>query len=323
MNMCMSKLKAPTSAVSNKIVASDIYEEILNLWTPDKSSYSVNDQLKVVSNVDLYKQQSLNEKNNMEFLQGENSSIFELTLNDGQTLILKHEIRKGHSIREEAELQQYASAEHSPRVFAFNDKSILMEKCAPVSMPKHKTFGMMEKGIKLHSLREDVYEFNSISRALTALPLLKTTTLLYDDKGMYSEDVHAGNFLKRGSTLVHIDFDEIYFKDCDAYKAFARQTSPERPLDSCIGQRRVKEDRPEDPPCYFWWADSFFKEKDERTWNRAQWLAHIQQMKLRYNQLHGKITAFLNQKMETRVQSIRARVHRIRVRIQIKVKLVF
>lgn len=321
--MRMSKLKPSSSAVSNKIVASDIYKEILNSWTPDKTSYSVNDQLKVVSNVDLYKQQSQNQKINTELIQGENSSIYELTLNDGQILILKNEIRNGHSIREEAELQRYATRVHAPRVFAYNDKSILMEKCVPVTMPKHKTFGMMEKGIKLHSLREDIYEFNSISRALTALRLLKTTTLLYDDKGMYSEDVHAGNFLTRGSTLVHIDFDEINFKDCDAYKAFARQTSSDSPSESCIGQRRVKEDRPEDPPCYFWWADSFFKEEDERTWNRAQWFAHIQQMKLRYKELHGRITAFISQKMETRVQSIRARVHRIRVRIQIKVKLVF
>ena len=316
----MSKLKASSLTAPNNIVAVDIYEQILNHWTPKKTSYSVNDRIKVVSNVDLYKKQSGNQKNNMELIQGENSSIYELTLNDGQVLILKHEIRTNQSIREEAELQRYASTQHAPRVFAFNDNSILMEKCAPVKMPKHKTFGMMEKGIKLHSLREDVYEFNSISRALTALPLLETTVSLYDDKGMYSEDVHAGNFLSRGSSLVHIDFDEIYFKDCDAYKAFLTSKGSTK---TCTKQSRIKDDRPVDPPCYFWWADSFFNENDEQSWDRAKWLTHIEQMKLRYKQLHDKITAFINQKMEKRVQSIHARVYRIRVRFKIKVKLVF
>ena len=104
----------------------EIYASILDKWSPSLAQFPITKNISVISNVDLYL--SAKSTHNLETLQGENSTIHELTLNDGQVFILKKDARRGHSIREEAQLQQYATPTHAPQVYAFDNSKILMDQ---------------------------------------------------------------------------------------------------------------------------------------------------------------------------------------------------
>lgn len=280
---------------------SSVYRILLDRWTPILSCFQINEDISVVSNVDLYKKMSTNTTRKIEQLQGENSSIHEITLNTGHVFILKHNTRHGYSMREEAQLQHYATYIHAPEVYAFDDDNILMEKCTPLEKKDHKTLGLMEDGIKLFQFREEVFKFNAISRALSAGRLLPRTVALYDRLGLFSTDVHSGNFLQRKQTIVHIDFDEMFFKTDKQYSTF-KQLYPGR------FTKRVMEKPPRDPPFYYWWADSILNENDQKTWSRQQWLDEIETMKQLYTSIEAKLQSFIQNALEQRKRRVHSRV---------------
>tara|TARA_B110000091_G_scaffold213607_1_gene263525 strand:+ start:3324 stop:4220 length:897 start_codon:yes stop_codon:yes gene_type:complete len=269
----------------------EIYASILDKWSPSLAQFPITKNISVISNVDLYL--SAKSTHNLETLQGENSTIHELTLNDGQVFILKKDARRGHSIREEAQLQQYATPTHAPQVYAFDNSKILMEKCTPLAPEKHKTFGLLEKGIKLFQFREQIFQFNSISRALSATRLLPRTVALFDEFGLFSIDVHRGNFLQRDNTVVHIDFDEMRFQTQVQYDAFCQSYPGPH-------TKRVLSNTPADPPHYYWWSDSILEETDQKTWSRQRWMKEMVTMKQLYHDIQTQVQLYIAEKLESR-----------------------
>jgi len=287
---------------------SSVYKKILEKWSPLLTKFQICDNINVVSNVDLYKAAADDMKRNVEHLQGENSTIHELRLNDNRVFILKKESRHGHSIRGEAEMQQYVTAKHAPIVYAFDNTKILMEKCIPLTIQKHETFGLVEGSIKLHKYREKIYHFNAISRALNyqRQSILVRTAALYDEFGLFSEDVHTGNFLQRlqpqeEPTIVHIDFDEMKFKSTEKYKTFQKQYPGHT-------EERIIQDTPQDPPYYYWWADSIFSESNQKTWKRSDWLKEIINMKQQYNSIKKEIQTKIKKGKEEMQGRVKKRV---------------
>ena len=78
--------------------------------------FQISAEMAVVSNVNLYTKMSADSTRNLEDFQGENSTIHELTLNDGHVFILQKNERRGYNIQEEAQLQQYATSAHHTRL---------------------------------------------------------------------------------------------------------------------------------------------------------------------------------------------------------------
>lgn len=266
------------------------------------SHFQISAEMAVVSNVDLYTKMSADSTRNLEDFQGENSTIHELTLNDGHVFILKKNERRGYNIQEEAQLQQYATSAHAPRVYAFDKDKILMEKCAPLQEIHHKTFGLMENGVQLFQFREKVFQFNAISRALAASRLLTRTKALYDDFGLFSTDVHRGNFLQRaGGAIVQIDFDEMKFQTATQYTTFQKLYPGKHTT-------RVLTNAPKDPPHYYWWADSILNEKDQKSWPRQKWLDEIVTMKQLYRDIEDEIHSFLEETLQKRQIRLHSRV---------------
>lgn len=253
---------------------------------------------------------------NAEWSQGENSEVYELEVDflgrKKRIFVVKKEIRANHSMEEEALLQRYATPSHAPIVYAFNKKSIMMEKCLPLKRKKPKLY-QLRRPFNLSAVQEEIFEYNNIVRALSDLGLLKCSIALYDKKGMYSEDCHSGNFMQRGERVVRIDFDDMVFKDSESYSAFLHAEN----LDEST--KRVATDPPGDPPHYFWWAETFFKEDDQRTWTRKKWEQEIVRMEQRKLDLQAKIEKEIAEQRSHAIQRVEKRQRKIfRLRLYTK-----
>jgi hypothetical protein len=282
------------------------YRQLLEAWSQQhEGEFDVGPDMHVKSRNIRSDSGSRQHYNDVEESQGENSEVYVLKVSSlgKKTLIfiVKKEIRANHFMEEEALLQRYATSVHAPIVYAFNETSIMMEKCTPLEKKKPKLYHL-HKPFKLVGVKEQIFEYNNIARALLDIRLLKCSVALYDKKGMYSEDCHSGNFMQRGKRIVRIDFDDMVFKDHAS--AFFRAEN--------LGESKtsVADNPPEDPPYYFWWAGSFCKEDNQRTWNRDKWNTELKRMESRQLELQRVIEAEIKKQRECVTARVQLRLDR-------------
>ena len=129
-SMSLEELERRQTSKTDIDYTPELYNEILQKWKEDER-FKIQDGIICTGNTNI--------KNMHEFSNtGTKSIVYVLTINDDRQFIIKQNLQ-GNSIRAEAELQKYAATMHglAPDVFAYNDTTILMEKCKII--PKFQT----------------------------------------------------------------------------------------------------------------------------------------------------------------------------------------
>jgi len=261
-----------------------IYQSILTRWNPTDYNIKVNDTIVIDSSIHLSKDKTT------KALSGLNSNVYIITLNDDTQFIIKQN-KEDKDITSEVQFQRFAaSLNFAPQVYAWNQTTILMEKCQVIPQP-HITY----KGLKIGILLPQQSEKEKLIQELMheeRLRHLQVSINMYDATGMFIMDAHDENYVQRGQEILQIDFDDIRFSSLEQYNHWRRRFSEifrEEANDE--GELRVlqyssleeynKKRReitgitnnfeevnllvtPVDPPNYYWWrnaADSFLMKK--------------------------------------------------------------
>lgn len=258
----------------------ELYNEILEKWLENETSIFKSRQVQIKDDISIT--DSINIKNMHEFSNtGLRSNVYVITINDDRQFIIKQNL-PGNSIRAEAELQRYAATVYglAPDVFAYNDTTILMEKCEII--PEFRTKFINSLHIGIHRT-----ESNSTHRLIQELMQkerlknLDVSIDLYDKTGMFIMDTHDNNYVLKKNKVVPIDFDDVRFKNQEIYQRWREsyfKAFESYPLDESY---RVLETSPEDPPYYYWWRNraDVYKGLDklesvrEFTWDRQTWVS--------------------------------------------------
>lgn len=225
----------------------ELYNKILRKWK-ESERFEIQEGIMCTGNTNI--------KNMHEFSNtGLRSNVYVITINDDRQFIIKQNL-PGNSIRAEAELQRYAATVYglAPDVFAYNDTTILMEKCEIIPKFRTKFINSLHIGIhRTESNSEDhlIQELMQKER----LRNLDVSIDLYDKTGMFIMDTHDDNYVLKKNKVVPIDFDDVRFKNQEIYqrwRADYQETFGTEPLNQTL---RVLENCPEDPPYYYWWRN--------------------------------------------------------------------
>ena len=265
----------------------ELYNEILEKWFENEKSIFKSRQVQIKDDISIT--DSINIKNMHEFSNtGLRSNVYVITINDDRQFIIKQNL-PGNSIRAEAELQRYAATVYglAPDVFAYNDTTILMEKCEII--PSFKTNYMNGLHIGIHRTESNT-EHRLIQELMQKerLKNLDVSIDLYDKTGMFIMDTHDNNYVLKKNKVVPIDFDDVRFKNQEIYQRWREsyfKVFESYPLDESY---RVLETSPEDPPYYYWWrnrADVYkgldkLESIEEFTWDRQTWISKILEYKI-------------------------------------------
>lgn len=265
----------------------ELYNEILEKWLENETSIFKSRQVQIKDDISIT--DSINIKNMHEFSNtGLRSNVYVITINDDRQFIIKQNL-PGNSILAEAELQRYAATVHglAPDVFAYNDTTILMEKCEII--PSFKTNYINSLHIGIHRTESNTGQ--RLIQELIQEERLKNLDVsidLYDKTGMFIMDTHDNNYVLKKNKVVPIDFDDVRFKNQEIYQRWREsyfKVFGAYPLnESC----RVLETSPEDPPYYYWWRNraDVYKGLDklesvrEFTWDRIWWVSERRKYKI-------------------------------------------
>ena len=232
----------------------ELYNEILEKWLENETSIFKSRQVQIKDDISIT--DSINIKNMHEFSNtGLRSNVYVITINDDRQFIIKQNL-PGNSIRAEAELQRYAATVYglAPDVFAYNDTTILMEKCEII--PEFRTKFINSLHIGIH--RTESNTGHRLIQELMQKERLKNLDVsidLYDKTGMFIMDTHDNNYVLKKNKVVPIDFDDVRFKNREIYQRWREsyfKAFESYPLNESY---RVLETSPEDPPYYYWWRN--------------------------------------------------------------------
>ena len=258
----------------------ELYNEILEKWLENEKSIFKSRQIQIKDDISIT--DSINIKNMHEFSNtGLRSNVYVITINDDRQFIIKQNLQ-GNSIRAEAELQRYAATVHglAPDVFAYNNTTILMEKCEIIPEFRTKFINSLHIGIHRTESNTDYRLIQELMQK-ERLKNLDASIDLYDKTGMFIMDTHDNNYVLKKNKIVPIDFDDVRFKNQGIYqrwRADYQETFGTEPLNQTL---RVLKNCPEDPPYYYWWrnrADVYkgldkLESIEEFTWNRQTWFS--------------------------------------------------
>jgi len=272
-SMSLEELERRQTSKTDIDYTPELYNEILQKWKEDER-FKIQDGIICTGNTNI--------KNMHEFSNtGTKSIVYVLTINDDRQFIIKQNLQ-GNSIRAEAELQKYAATMHglAPDVFAYNDTTILMEKCKII--PKFQTNYMNGLHIGIHRTESNT-DHRLIQELMQKerLQNLDVSIDLYDKTGLFIMDTHDNNYVLKKNKVVPIDFDDVRFKNQEIYQRWREsyfKVFESYPLNESY---RVLETSPEDPPYYYWWrnrADVYkgldkLESIEEFTWDRQTWFS--------------------------------------------------
>ena len=218
-----------------------IYQSILTRWNPTDYNIKVNDTIVIDSSIHLSKDKTT------KALSGLNSNVYIITLNDNTQFIIKQNKEDKDitsDITSEVQFQRFAaSLNFAPQVYAWNQTTILMEKCRVIPQPHISYIGLKigitfpqqsEEEKKLQSEEEKklqsekTAEKNKLIQELMheeRLRHLQVSINMYDATGMFIMDAHDENYVQRGQEILQIDFDDVRFSSLEQYNHWRRRFS--------------------------------------------------------------------------------------------------
>lgn len=232
---------------------------------------------------------------------GLHSSIFSVQL-DGvivPVVLKKHMPSDDSNVSPEieAELQQWAYKHGlAPQVKAYNDKAMLIEKCAPALASEPLPRGY-EWARGLSSKR---FRVNTLNTALGkgSLKMFDFILKMFDTCGLYNRDPNFDNYMYLRNKLVQIDYGQNRFVHPKRFDAWFAQLPPRLQTERAALAKQLIVNDSAFPPLFQWYEVHMHTDADKkRSWGRAQWvrsiLAFKQQRQVLIHQLQEERRAIL------------------------------